>query len=192
MSPAILVFGAIVAVLLALLVLALRSDRAQDDRRVALKPIEESGRKHVNLLPQMQQAFKTVDDEFLSRVGPHGLRGRVIRERRRVARSYLSALRQDFEELVQIAGLIAVLSPQVAAAQELERLRLRMSFLWRYKIVWLSLRLGFAPFPQINDLSNLISGYSFRLEEAMKDLGERAALVAEMMSSPDRRRIHPV
>ena len=41
-------------------------------------------------------------------------------------------------------------------------------------------------------LSNLVSGYSVRLEEAIRELGERAALVAEMVSTPDRRRIHPV
>jgi len=43
-----------------------------------------------------------------------------------------------------------------------------------------------------SNLSNLLSGYSVRLEEAMKELGERAAIVAEMVSSPDRRSIHPV
>ena len=117
---------------------------------------------------------------------------RVSRERRRVALSYLGALRQDFEELIHISRVIAALSPQIGAAQEFQRLRLRVSFLWRYQIIRLSLRAGFAPLPQLSDLSNLLSGYSVRLEEAMKEMGERAALVAEMVSSPDRRRIHPV
>ena len=120
------------------------------------------------------------------------MRGRVSRERRRVALSYLAALRQDFEELMHISRVIAALSPQIGVAQEFERLRLRVSFLWRYRVIWLSLRAGFAPLPQLSALSNLLSGYSVRLEEAMKEMGERAALVAEMVSSPDRRRIHPV
>lgn len=120
------------------------------------------------------------------------MRKRVSRERRRVALSYLAALRQDFEELMHMSRVIAALSPQIGVAQELERLRLRVSFLWRYRIIWLSLRAGFAPLPQLSALSNLLSGFSVRMEEAMKEMGERAALVAEMVSSPDRRRIHPV
>ena len=92
-----------------------------------------------------------------------------------------------------VVMVIATLSPQIGVAQEFERLRLRVSFLWKYRVIWLSLRAGFAPLPQVSDLSNLLSGYSVRLEEAMKEMGERAALVAEMVvSSSDRRRIHPV
>jgi hypothetical protein len=51
---------------------------------------------------------------------------------------------------------------------------------------------GFTPLPQISDLGDLLSAYSVRLEEAIRELGERAAMVAEMVSSPDRRRIDPV
>ncbi|HEY6943508.1 MAG TPA: hypothetical protein VI431_00105 [Candidatus Acidoferrum sp.] len=109
-----------------------------------------------------------------------------------MALSYLLALRQDFEELMHVARVIAKLSPEVGVAQEFERLRLRANFLWRYRIIWMSLQLGLTPLPQISDLSNLLSGLSVRLEEAMRELGERAALVAELASSPDRRRIHPV
>lgn len=58
-------------------------------------------------------------------------------------------------------------------------------------MIRLGLQAGFTPLPQIGNLSNLLSGYSVRLEEAMKQLGERAAIVAEMVSAPDRRRIHP-
>jgi len=136
--------------------------------------------------------LQTDDYEFLSRVGIIGLRGRVGRERRRVALSYLAALRQDFEELMQVATVITALSPEIAVGQEFERLRLRVGFLWRYRLIRISLQAGFTPLPQISDLSNLLSGFSVRVEEAMKELGERAAMVAEMVSSPDRRRIHPV
>ncbi len=113
-------------------------------------------------------------------------------ERRRVALAYLSALRGDFDTLLEMARVIAVLSPEVAAAQEFERLRLTVNFLWRYRVIRMSVWIGYAPLPQMDGLSNLISGLSVRLEAAMKEMGERAALVAEMVSSPDRRRVHPV
>lgn len=114
------------------------------------------------------------------------------RERRQVALAYLSALRAELDQLLRTAKVIASLSPEVAAGQELERVLLMVKFLWRYRIIRMSVWAGFAPLPQLSDLSNLLSAYSVRLEEAMKEMGERAALVAEMVSSPDRGRIHPV
>jgi hypothetical protein len=192
MGLTLIALGATVAVLLALLVWTLRGAEEFQGSRAVSKPLEGSGRTHVNFLPQMRQALKSEDAEFLARVGLSKLRRRVSRERRRVALLYLSALRQDFEELMRISRIIAALSPEIGVGQELERLRLRTSFLWRYRIVWMSLWVGLTPLPQISNLSNLLSGYSVRLEEAMKELGERAAIVAEMVSSPDRRRIHPV
>jgi hypothetical protein len=191
MSLSLIAFGTIVAVLLILLIFALRGGQRKGSYGVE-NTSEEAGRAHVDFLPQMRQALKSEDAEFLARTGIRGLRGRVSRERRRVALSYLAALRLDFEELIHISKVIAVLSPQIGVSQESERLRLRVSFLWRYRIIWLSLRAGFAPLPQLSALSNLLSVYSVRLEEAMKEMGERAAQVAEMLSSPDRRRIHPV
>lgn len=191
MSSSLVVLGAIVAVLLLLLFWALHGSRRESPGPLS-KGLKESGRSHVDFLPQLRQALKDEDDEFLARAGTGGLRGRVGRERRRVALSYLSGLRQDFEELMRIAKVIAALSPEVAVAQEFERLRLKVSFLWRYEIIRIGLQAGFTPLPQISDLSNLLSGFSVRVEEAMRELGERAADVAEMISAPDRRRIHPV
>jgi hypothetical protein len=114
------------------------------------------------------------------------------RERRNVALAYLFALRGDFDSLLCTARVIAVLSPEVAAMQEFERFRLTVNFLWRYRIIRLGVWAGYVPLPQMDGLNNLISGLSVRLEAATKELGERAALVAEMVSSPDRRRVHPV
>ena len=192
MSLSLIAFGIIVAVLLVLLGFVFRGKGQRIRSETIPKVLDEAGRAHANFLPQMRQALKSEDGEFLARTGVNGLRERVSRERRRVALFYLTALRQDFEELMHISRVIAALSPQIGVAQEFERLRLRVTFLWRYRIIWLSLRAGFAPLPQLGNLSNLLSGYSVRLEEAMKEMGERAALVAEMVSSPDRRRIHPV
>ncbi len=114
------------------------------------------------------------------------------RERRQVALAYLSALRSELDKLLRTARVIAALSPEVAAGQELERVLLTVNFLWRYRMIRISVWVGLTPLPQLNHLSNLLSAYSVRLEKTMKEMGERAALVAEMVSSPDRRRIHPV
>ena len=66
-------------------------------------------------------------------------------------------------------------------------LRFAALFGWRYQMIRLQLRSGLAPLPRLDDLSNLVSGLSVRMETAIKELGERAALAAEMASSFDRR-----
>ena len=113
------------------------------------------------------------------------------RERRQVALTYLSALRAELDTLLHTARVIAALSPEVAAGQEFERVLLTVNFVWRYRMIRIGVWAGLTPLPQLNHLSNMLSAYTVRMEEAMRELGERAALVAEMASSPDRRRIHP-
>ena len=192
MSVALLGFGVIVAVLLFLLVLALRESGEPEGSAAESSAFDESGHMHVGSLPQVRQALSREDDEFLAGIGLASLRARVRKERRRVALSYLAALQRDFKRLLRTARVIAALSPKIVVAQELQRMRLTLDFYWRYRIIRMSLWLGRTPLPQISGLSTLLSGYSVRLEAAMRELGERAALVGEMVSSADRRRVNPV
>jgi hypothetical protein len=143
-------------------------------------------------LPQIRQALGRADEEYLAAVGSTELRQQVVRERRRIALVYLSELREDFRRLVRLATVIAVLSPEVAAVRELERLRLTLEFTCRFEWIRWTLLAGWAPMTQLGALSDLLSGLSVRLEAAMKELGERAAFAAEMASFPDRRRVNPV
>lgn len=192
MSASIYFFLSAAALVALLLVWALRRPQQTGKTAFDLSCLEESGWHHATLYPSIRQALGTTDMKFLTSHSSRELARRVRAERGQIALSYLRFLRGDFEKLVEVARVIARLSPEIAAAQELERLWLRTGFLWRYRIIWLSLHAGFTPLPQLNDLSNLLSGYSVRLEEAMRQLGERAALIAEMASAPDRRRINPI
>lgn len=151
------------------------------------RPLEAGCQQHVAFLPQVRQALAPADYQFLSRKLSSKARRRIRRERLAVAFAYLTALREDFESLLRIARVIAVLSPEVAAEHEFERLRLTTNFTWRYEMTRWKLLLGFTPLPQLDGLSELVSGLSVRMEAAMKDLGERAALAAEMASSINRR-----
>jgi len=192
MSLIVIIFGAIVALLLLLLAWALRGSGKSAGSEKIPSAFEDSGRSHVDYLRQIRQALSHEDQEYLARVAANRLKKRVRRERRHIALAYLSALRQDFDKLLRTARIVAVLSPQVDVAQELERLRLTVNFHWRYRVVWASLWAGYLPIPQLDDLSNLLSGFSAQLEAAIKELGERAAAVGEMVSTADRRRINPV
>jgi len=185
-----ILLGALVAVLLLLLAWTLHSPKESDAKATFSQVLEGAGRAHVEFLPQIRQALAEEDDQFLSRAGANPLRRRLKKERRHVALSYLRALRQDFDGLLRMAKVIATLSPELGVGQELERLRLTVTFLWKYRMVQVALYAGYASLPGMAALSNSISGLGVRLEAAMKDMGERAALAAEMISPSDRSRIH--
>jgi hypothetical protein len=147
-------------------------------------------RPHATYLPQIQQALEKHDLKFLESRGAASLVIRVRKERLHVALLYLQALHGDFQRLLRLAKVISALSPQVIAMQEFERLRLVMKFTWRYQWTRVCLMLGLAPLPQVRDLSRMLSTLSARIEIAMTELGERAALAAETASALDRRDVN--
>jgi hypothetical protein len=108
------------------------------------------------------------------------------KERRHIAVIYLPTIQDDFSRLLRLARVIAVLSPRVRTVQEWERLRLSIQFYLRYEVVRLALAIGGAPLPQLSGLSQMVSELAVRMETAMKELGERAALAAELASSLDQ------
>jgi hypothetical protein len=186
-------FFAIVGILFVVFVWSLRGPKTHAPSVASPSAIpQDPPVSHISHLPQIRRALAPADLEFASKRIPREALRRMRRERRQVALTYLSALRAELDTLLHTARVIAALSPEVAAGQEFERVLLTVNFVWRYRMIRISVRAGLTPLPQLNHLSNMLSAYSVRLEEAMQELGERAALVAEMVSSPDRRRIHPV
>ena len=143
---------------------------------------QERDWRHISYLPQIKQVLAHSDFEFLSARGSQGLVKRVRRERRRIALDYLSALRTDFEKLLHFARIIAVMSLDVAVAQELQGLRLNVEFSCRYHFIYFRLLCGIAPSEAVSNLSDMVSALTVRMETAMSELGERAALAAELAS----------
>jgi hypothetical protein len=187
LSLTLILFFGFVAILLFALVWALRQPQKRRKLDGDPRSLEERGRRHVTYLPQIRQAFAKTDYDFLSRRASREVQKRVRRERRNVVRAYLAALREDFQSLLRMARVIAVLSPEVAAVHEFERLRLTAKFAWQYEMIRWKLLAGIAPVPQLAGLSDLVSGLSVRMDAAMKELGERAAIAAELTSSMNRR-----
>lgn len=142
--------------------------------------------RHIFYLPQIKQSLGQADYEYLLARGPAGLAKRVQKERRRIALHYLSALRTEFERLQHMARVVTAMSPEVAVAQELQGLRLNVEFSIRYRIIYLRLVSDIAPVSAINNLSNLISSLTVRMETAISSLGESAALAAELGSPHNR------
>jgi hypothetical protein len=175
-------FLVFVGVLLLGLIWATWGVRKQKNVPAQPRKLESESRRHVTFLPQIRQALAPEDDEFLSGRASKALRRRVRRERLNVAVAYLDAVRGDFQNLLYIANTIALLSPEVVALQEFERIWLTATFFLRYEVIRFRLRVGFAPLPQLGNLSDLVSGLSVRMDTAMKELGERAADLASSMN----------
>ena len=187
MSFTLILFFGFVIILLVVLGWALREPRKRRKLQPAPRSLEEDRQRHVTYLPQIRQTFAKMDYDFLANNAPRQVVQRVRRERRGVALAYLAALREDFQSLLRMARVIAVLSPELDAVHEFERLRLTAKFVWQYEMIRWKLLAGVAPVPQLNGLSDLVSGLSVRMEAAMKELGERAAVAAELASSMNRR-----
>lgn len=138
---------------------------------------------HVSHLPQIKQALANVDLLYLRDQGYPEIAKRIRKERRHIGLCYLSHLRIEFENLSQLARMVAVLSPNVVVAQELQGLRLRLEFSYRYYLIYFRLVSGVAPLKAIGNLSTMVSGLTIRMETAMSEIGERAALGAELLSN---------
>jgi hypothetical protein len=180
-------FFVLTGLLLVLFVWSARRSRKRTPTSAPLGVPDEGGCRHVTYLPQIRQALAKTDYDFLSKKASREVQRRVRRERRIVALAYLAAVRGDFQSLLRMAKVIAVLSPEVAAVHEVERLRLTAKFLWNYEAIRWKLMAGLTPVPQLGGLSDLVSGLSVRIETAMKELGERAAAAADLASSMNRR-----
>lgn len=182
-----LVWFGLASLLLVSLLWALRSSPSPRKKKASL---EEQQRSNIEYFAQIQQALSVEDRKYLLRNGPPGLAQSVDRERRKIALDFLQALDEEFSRLVRLAKVVAMLSPEVAPLQEFERMRLSVMFHWRLQAIRARVAFGMARPPQLAAVSDIISQLSVRMESAMKALGERAALAAEMASAVDRSDVH--
>jgi len=173
--------------LLILLAWALRPPKRVSRLDTAEGLTEFSERTHVTFFPQIKQSLAVQDSAYLASLGRNALANRVRKERRKIALAYLACLRNDFQMLWRLGRVISSMSPQVGTAQEFRRLQLGLAFSLRYEMIRIKLLFGFAPLTDLGALSEVVSRLSIRMETAMQDLGERAALAAKLSSSLDGR-----
>jgi hypothetical protein len=136
---------------------------------------------HISHLPQIKQALANSDYTYLNDRGYPALAKRIAKERRRIALSYLACLRVEFDKLVHLARMVAVMSPNVEVVQEVQGLRLNLEFAYRYYLIYLRLVTGVAPLEAMGGLTNMVSALTIRMQTAMSELSERAALSTELL-----------
>jgi len=187
MTYTFVLFLPMVVILLAILAWSLRGSRTQSAYKLDLECLEQAGRRHSTYLPLIHRALSPMDFTFLASHGSAQLLRRARKERRHVALLYLTGLHDDFQRLLRLAQVVALLSPDVGAVQEFERATLSLQFSWRYQMVKAGLNAGLLSLPRLDALSHMVSELAVRMETALKELGERAALAAKAASSLDGR-----
>jgi hypothetical protein len=140
----------------------------------------ESAPQHLSNAAQIRQALDAADLQYAAESGGQALAARLRSERRKVTLLYLAAMRRDFEQSLEIARIIAMLSPELSGSHEYERLRLSMVFRWRFQVVRIRLLIGSVTQSQIIALGEIATSLAVQMEAAMAQLGERAALAAEL------------
>lgn len=175
-------FVGIVVCLLLVLGWALRSAEKDAPPELATCLLGETGRGHASYLPQIRRALSENDFIYLKSAGHEAMARRLRKERKKIALMYLFALKEDFEKMVRFSRVIAGMSAEVVTLQEWERFLLTTKFRWHYQVVRLSLILGIPLSSGLTGLSEVVSGLSVRMETAIAELGERAALAMRMDS----------
>jgi hypothetical protein len=128
--------------------------------------------RHCLHLPQILQILHPEDTEYLRAGGHIELMRTVRQERRRVALSYLERLQEEFETLLEISRVLAVMSPEVVGMQEFERWKLSVAF--GVNCAWLRwrLRLGLPPIAGLMQLTEMATKIVGELEAATSRVAE--------------------
>lgn len=166
--------------LLALLFWSLRRPARRHKRAEESLEVIERAPQHLCNLSSIRQCFDPADAIYVHEKGGTNLARRVRGERKRVALLYLASLRADFEDLLQVARVIARLSPQVSGSQEYDRFRLTVLFRVRFHLLRVQLLFGTLAQPRLNLLGEMVTSLAVEMETAMAELGERAALATEL------------
>jgi hypothetical protein len=126
--------------------------------RPALDVFEALSRpRHCSRISHVVQALQPEDTEYL-----------------RIALNYLDQLQKEFEELLEISRVLAVMSPKVIGIQEMERWKLSVAFAVNCVFLKWKLRLGLRPFSGFALLSNMATDMARQLDMATTQIAEAA------------------
>jgi hypothetical protein len=131
--------------------------------------------RHYVFFPQIRQALSATDADYLRKNAPANVARKALRERRAIARRFLSGLNKDFSALARLGRTIAALSPEVSHKQETERFLLSLRFKVVYALVWLRLSGGALPVHQLEVLAGLVGRLAIRVDEAMTEISALSA-----------------
>lgn len=180
MSGAFFIVVVVFALILAALLLWTLGPAHKKRRGATGLAVLDSAPQHLCNMGPIRRSQDPTDLRYADDRGGRELAKRLERERRKVALLYLNSLRSDFEQLLRIARVVALLSPEISSSHEYERLRLTVVFRLRFQMVKVRFLFGDAAMLQLTSLGEMVTSLAIRMETAMETLGERAALAANL------------
>lgn len=143
----------------------------------AFEALQQS--RHSSRMSHILQALQPQDTDYLRGAGQEAMMHAIRRQRRVIAVSYLQQLREEFDLLLEISRVLAVMSPELMAMEEMERWKLSLSFAANCAFLKWKLRLGLEPFSDFTLLSNMATSFAHRLEAATSHIAESAVRSAQ-------------
>lgn len=135
--------------------------------------------RHSSRISHVMQALQPADTEYLRETGQVALMQSLRRRRRRIALDYLNHLQKEFEMLLEVSRVLAVMSPEALGMEELERWKLSLAFASNCALLRWKLRLGFQPFSGFTLLSNMATDIARQLDAATTRIAEVAVRGSE-------------
>jgi len=135
--------------------------------------------RHSSRMSHVLQALQPEDTEYLRETGQVALMQTLRRQRRRIALDYLNQLQEEFEMLLDISRVLAVMSPEAMGMEEVERWKLSLAFAANCAFLRWKLRLGLRPFSGFTLLSNMATDIARQLEAATTHIAEVAVRGSE-------------
>ena len=126
--------------------------------------------RHASRMSHILQALLPQDAEYLRSAGQPALMQTLRRQRIVIALNYLQHLQVEFEMLLEISRVLAVMSPELIAMEEMERWKLSLAF--AANCAFLKWKLGLQPFSGFTLLSNMATSFARRLEAATTRIAE--------------------
>jgi hypothetical protein len=130
--------------------------------------------RHCSRISHVLQSLQPEDTEYLRETGQVAVMQTLRQQRRRIALNYLDQLQEEFEELLEISRMLAVMSPKVTGIQEMERWKLSAAFAVNCAFLRWKLRLGLQPFSGFAQLSNMATDIARQLDMATTQIAEAA------------------
>jgi hypothetical protein len=135
--------------------------------------------RHSSRISYVLQALHPADTEYLRETGQVALMQTLRRQRRRIAVGYLDQLQEEFETLLEISRVLAVMSPTAMGMEEMERWKLSLVFAANCSFLRWKLRLGLQPFSGFALLSKMATDIARQLDTATTRIAEAAVRSSE-------------
>ena len=173
----------ILIILFALLLVVLLAWALRPPTRQIKPPLDVfealSQSRHSSRMSHILQALQPADTEFLRQTGQAALMQTLRRQRRRIALNYLDQLQEEFETLLEISRVLALMSREVVGVEEMERWKLSLAFAANCAFLRWKLRLGLQPSPGFTLLSDMATSIARQLEAATTRIAETAVRGSE-------------